>query len=143
MLLFCFHLRQWDDVANYQAETLHAGKLGKSTGYQKRSNCGRYFTDEFGTAAAVGDDRPPNLSDFGGKFLFFFIIYDFPPLSIIFRKNEIIDKCACTCLQRKMAAYKLKLDSAGYDRIYSAACMPRRIILVRNECPRRDDTVSQ
>ena len=31
--------------------------------------------------------RPPNLSDFGGKFPLFFIIYDFPPLSIIFRKN--------------------------------------------------------
>ena len=61
--------------------------------------------------------RPPNLSDFGGKFPLFLIIYDFPPLSIIFRKNEIIDKCTCTCLQQKMAAYKLKLDSAGYDRI--------------------------
>ena len=54
---------------------------------------------------------------FWRKISVFFIIYDFPPLSIIFRKNEIIDKCTCTCLQRKMAAYKLKLDSAGYDRI--------------------------
>ena len=82
-------------------------------------NIRHLFLASYGAECCYRDLFPdlPTFPILAENFCFLFIIYDFPPLSIIFRKNEIIDKCTCTCLQRKMAAYKLKLDSAGYDRI--------------------------
>ena len=65
----------------------------------------------------IGNADLPTFPILAENFSFFKLITIFRSCPLFSEKNEIIDKCTCTCLQRKMAAYKLKLDSAGYDRI--------------------------